>query len=129
MKLGWSAGDASASGREQIKDEVLNGRDLIKKGKDPLKKYRTVNIREAQLEDLVRQAPEFIEDGMQFVDHQRSTTRGRLDVLLVDSGRALAVAELKVVEDDGMLMQALDYFDYVHARLTDIRCVTHGRSS
>jgi hypothetical protein len=82
-----------------------------------LKKYSTVVVREAQLEDLVRQAPELIEDGMQFVDHQRSTTQGRLDVLLVDSGHALVVAELKVIEDDGMLAQGLDYYDYVHARL------------
>jgi RecB family endonuclease NucS len=82
-----------------------------------LKKYNTVIVSEAQLEDLVRQAPELIEDGMQFVDHQRSTTQGRLDVLLVDSGQALVVAELKVVEDDGMLVQGLDYYDYIHARL------------
>jgi hypothetical protein len=34
-------------------------------------------------------------------------------VLLVDSGGALVVVELKVVVDDEMLMQALDYYDYV----------------
>ena len=81
------------------------------------KVYKTVAVSETQLEDLVRQAPELIEDGMQFVDHQKITTQGRLDVLLVDSGHALVVGELKVVEDDGMLIQALDYYDYVHARL------------
>ena len=32
---------------------------------------------------------------------------------MVDSGRALVVAELKVVEDDTMLVQGIDYYDYV----------------
>lgn len=82
-----------------------------------MKKYRGVDVSEAQLEDLLRQAPELLEEGMRFVDHQRKTVSGRLDVLLVDSGRALVVAELKVVEDDGMLMQAVDYYDHVAANL------------
>jgi hypothetical protein len=82
-----------------------------------MKNYKTVVISETQLEDLVRQAPGLIEEGMQFVDHQKSTSQGRLDVLLVDSGRAMVVAELKVAEDDGILIQAVDYYDYIHARL------------
>jgi len=82
-----------------------------------MKKYKSVSVSEAELEDLVRQGAELIEEGMQFVDHQRRTTRGPLDVLLVDSGGALVVAELKVVEDDGMVTQALDYYDFVRARL------------
>jgi hypothetical protein len=44
------------------------------------------------------------------VGHQRSTESGRLDVLFVDSGHSLVVAELKVVEDDAMLFQAIDYY-------------------
>jgi hypothetical protein len=31
----------------------------------------------------------------------------------VDSGRSLVVAELKIKEDENMLMQGLDYYDYV----------------
>ena len=62
-------------------------------------------ILERDLEELVRQAPEHIEKGLRFVDHQRETDRGPLDVLLVDSGHSLAVAELKVVESDDMLWQ------------------------
>jgi hypothetical protein len=31
----------------------------------------------------------------------------------VDSGKSLLVAELKVVQDDDMLLQGLDYYDYV----------------
>jgi len=78
-----------------------------------MRKYRVVEVAEKDLEDHVRRAPELIEPGLKFVDHQAFTTRGRLDVLLVDSGRALVVAELKVVEDDGMLVQGIDYYDYV----------------
>lgn len=78
-----------------------------------MRKYRVVEISEKELEDLVRQAPELIEAGLKFVDHQAFTTRGPLDVLLVDSGRALIVAELKAVEDDTMLVQGIDYYDYV----------------
>ena len=36
---------------------------------------------------------------------------------MVDSGKSLVVAELKVMEDDGMLMQGLDYYDYVSTHL------------
>ena len=34
-------------------------------------------------------------------------------MLFVDSGKCLVVAELKVIQDDNMLVQALDYYDYV----------------
>lgn len=79
--------------------------------------YESRDIDERKLEDMVRQAPHLIEEGLKFVDRQRHTARGPLDVLLIDSGNALIVAELKTREDDGMLMQALDYFDYVSANL------------
>lgn len=78
-----------------------------------MKQYRALEISEAQLEDLIRQAPELIEPGLEFVDHQAFTDRGPLDVLLVDSGRSVVIAELKITEDDSMLVQAVDYYDYV----------------
>jgi len=78
-----------------------------------MRKYRVVEISEQQLEDLVRQAPDLIEPGLKYLGHQISTSRGPLDVLLVDSGHALVVAELKVVEEDAMLEQGIDYYDYV----------------
>jgi hypothetical protein len=78
-----------------------------------MKKYRSVDISEARLEDLIRRAPELIESGIEYVDHQVSTERGPLDVLLVDSGGSLVIAELKVLENDAMLVQAIDYYDYV----------------
>ncbi len=78
-----------------------------------MRKYRVADVSETELEDLVRQAPGLIEAGLKFVDHQAFTARGPLDVLLIDSGRALVIAELKVVEDDAMLVQGIDYYDYV----------------
>jgi len=53
-----------------------------------MRKYRAVEIKEKELEELVRQAPELIEPGLTFVDHQAFTPRGPLDVLLVDSARS-----------------------------------------
>ena len=78
-----------------------------------MKTYVKVDVSEAQLEDLVRRYAGKIEEGLAYVEHQKSAAGGRLDVLLVDSGKSLVVAELKVVQDDGMLMQGLDYYDDV----------------
>jgi hypothetical protein len=79
--------------------------------------YTYSDVSEPQLEDLVRQHVDLIEEGLRYVGHQRVTDSGRLDVLLVDSGNSLVLAELKVVEDDGMLFQAIDYYDYVSSHL------------
>ncbi|HEX8000880.1 MAG TPA: hypothetical protein VF528_21035 [Pyrinomonadaceae bacterium] len=76
-----------------------------------------MDVSEQQLEDLVRQHVDKIEDGLRYVGHQRITDSGRLDVLFVDSGQSLVLAELKVVEDDAMLFQAIDYYDYVSSNL------------
>jgi hypothetical protein len=78
-----------------------------------MKKYQQAEVSESDLEDLVRRAPDLIEDGLKFVDHQTSTPRGPLDVLMCDSGNALVLAELKVVENDAMLLQAIDYYDHL----------------
>src|SRR5262249_28333686 len=75
--------------------------------------YTKIDVTEAQLEDVIRQHANLIEDGMRYVDHQNRTPTGRLDVILVDSGKSLTVAELKIVEDDSMLMQGIDYYDHV----------------
>ena len=79
-----------------------------------VKNYKIVEVSEKELEDLIRQGTHLIEDGLKYVDHQRKTDRGRsLDMLMVDSGGALVVAELKVCEDDSMLVQGIDYYDYI----------------
>ena len=80
-----------------------------------MKKYKVVDMvgQEKLLEEMIRKVPELIEEGLKYIDHQKRTERGRLDVLLVDSGNALVVAELKTIEDDEMLVQGLDYYDYI----------------
>src|SRR3990170_2588775 len=78
-----------------------------------MKRYTKADVSEQELEDLVRRHAGLIEDGLVYVDHQKPAARGRLDVLMVDSGKSLVVAELKVTQDDGMLFQGLDYYDYV----------------
>lgn len=82
-----------------------------------MRKYTIIQIKESQLEDLIRQAPDLIEQGLRFVDHQVATERGPLDVLLVDDAGALVVAELKVESDDGILEQAIDYYDYARRNI------------
>ena len=72
------------------------------------------------MEELVRKYPEYIEQGLKYVDHQKRTDRGPLDVLFVDSGKALVVAELKVVEDDSMLVQGIDYYDYITRNIEEL---------
>ena len=79
-----------------------------------MKKYQVVDdLSERELEDIVRKSADLIEEGTRYIDHQTMTNRGPLDVLMVDSGGSLIVAELKIVEDDSMLMQGVDYYDYV----------------
>src|SRR5712691_11212217 len=78
-----------------------------------MKPYTKVDVLEQQLEDLIRRNPELIDKGLVYLDHQKTAAGGRLDVLMVDSGKSLVVAELKVIQDDGMLLQGLDYYDYV----------------
>jgi hypothetical protein len=80
-------------------------------------KYTKADVSEQELEDLVRRDAGQIEEGLIYVDHQKAAAGGRLDVLLVDSGKSLVVAELKVSEDDAMLLQALDYYDYVSTQV------------
>ena len=77
-------------------------------------------LSESELELMIREHPHFIEHGLRYVASQRRAGRGPLDLLLVDSGNALVVAELKVVISDEMLFQALDYFDYVYSNLERI---------
>ena len=85
-----------------------------------MKKYKSIEVSEKQLEDLIRQGANLIEEGVRYIDHQRNTERGPLDVLMVDSGNALIVAELKVVEDDTMLVQGIDYYDYISKNIEGI---------
>ena len=86
-----------------------------------MKKYSVVEVNENTLEELLRHYAAKIEDDLKFVDHQVKTDRDkRLDVLMVDSGGALVVVELKVIEDDGMLVQGIDYYDHASRHIDSI---------
>ena len=85
-----------------------------------MKEYKSVEVSEKQLEDLIRQGSNLVEEGVQYIDHQRNTERGPLDVLMVDSGNSLIVAELKIIEDDAMLVQGIDYYDYISKNIEGI---------
>jgi hypothetical protein len=82
-----------------------------------LKRYKQIEVTETKLEDLLRIGTDLIEDGLVYLDHQKNTDKGRLDVLLIDSGKSAVVAELKVTEDDSMLFQGIDYYDYVSTNI------------
>jgi len=85
-----------------------------------MKKYRSIDVSEKELEDLIRQGADLIEEGLRYIDHQRMTDRGQLDILMADSGNALVVAELKIVEDDTTLVQGIDYYDYLSRNIEGI---------
>lgn len=79
--------------------------------------YKREELAEKDLENKIIKYPGLIEDGLQYLEHQRHTSTGRLDILFADSNGTIAVAELKVVEDPHMLFQALDYFDFVAEKI------------
>ena len=92
-----------------------------------MKNYTQIQVNENTLEELIRHYSSKIEEGLIYVDHQVKTDREkRLDVLMVDSGGSLIVAELKVFEDDGMLLQGIDYYDYV-TRNHEFLCHTYSK--
>lgn len=74
-------------------------------------------LSESDLEFMIREQPHLIEPDLKWVASQRKAGRGPLDLLLIDSGNALVVAELKAARSDEMLFQALDYFDHVYSNL------------
>ena len=75
--------------------------------------YTRADLAEKDLEDRIIRHPQLIEPDLRYLEHQRHTSSGRLDILFADGNNTLVVAELKVVEDSYMLIQALDYFDFV----------------
>jgi endonuclease NucS-like protein len=84
--------------------------------------YKPVQLEsEAQLEDLLFGDPSVVEDGMKVLGRQWHTDRGPLDLLLLDRDGRVVVAELKLDEDDDMLMQGVDYVGWVHENLEAVR--------
>ena len=59
--------------------------------------YSRNELSEKDLEDRIIRYPELIEEGLIYLEHQRPTTTGRLDVLFLDSNNILTIAEIKVI--------------------------------
>jgi predicted transport protein len=69
--------------------------------------------KESDLEELICADPNCLEEGFKIVDRQVKTSYGPISILGIDSGNCLTIVELKVVPNEEMLMQALDYFAWV----------------
>jgi hypothetical protein len=78
-----------------------------------MRKYKSVEIIENQLEDMIRTGSEMIEEGLKYVDHQKIPGKDQMDVLFLDRGKCMVAAEINIVEDDNMLLHGLDYYNYV----------------
>jgi hypothetical protein len=70
---------------------------------------------ERDLEALVLKDPDAVEPGLRVLTHQRRANGKFIDVLCADKENVLVVMELKIVGDDEMLFQALEYYDFVSA--------------
>lgn len=68
---------------------------------------------ERELEALVIKDIQAVEEGLVYLDHQKRANGKFIDVLASDRDGVLVVMELKLGEDDGMLVQSLEYYDYV----------------
>jgi hypothetical protein len=69
---------------------------------------------ERELEALIKKYPGQIEKGLKYLDHQLQVGRGFMDILFVDPDGVLVVGELKIIDDEGILMQAIKYYDVVY---------------
>ena len=85
-----------------------------------LEEVKILNITEAELETYVKLSLNEIEAGLTLIDTQVNTYRGPLDILAVDNEGCLMVIELKAREDDGMLLQAMDYYDWVQENIDTV---------
>lgn len=80
--------------------------------------FKRITIRDERiLEDLILQDPEALEDELSVLDHQVVTDSGPLDVLAMDGSGVLTLLELKIIESDDMLLQALRYYDWVYTNI------------
>jgi hypothetical protein len=82
---------------------------------------KQIKIAEKELEAMLKDNLHLIEEGLQFIDNQIVAGRGPLDILAVDNGGSLVVMELKVVESDDMLVQALDYYDWTLKHIDSVK--------
>jgi len=65
---------------------------------------------EAALHILIGSELDAIEDGLELLQHEYPSGKGIIDFLCIDSGQRLVIIEVKLLEDDNVLFQALRYF-------------------
>jgi hypothetical protein len=76
---------------------------------------------EKELEQLLIKEPRYLKYGIKILKNQFPTSTGPLDILFLDDKKVAGIIEIKKDEDDGMLIQALRYFDYVNENLDAIK--------
>jgi hypothetical protein len=93
------------------------------------KMFKRLDIdQERELEAQVVKDPEALEDGLTYLSHQRAANGNYIDVLAADSDGVIVVIELKVGEEDDMLLQALEYYDYVSSNRDRIAKEYEGKT-
>ena len=76
--------------------------------------FKKIEIeKERELKDLIKHSPGSVEQGLRVLIDEFPVESGAIDLLCVDSGNVLTIVELKIHEDDSMLMQAIRYYDAV----------------
>ena len=77
-------------------------------------RFRSLRFRnENELEQILLADLEVIEQGLIFIDNQVPIGSGFIDILARDIDGTLVILEVKLDEDDRMLQQALEYYDFV----------------
>jgi hypothetical protein len=76
---------------------------------------------EFQLREMLASNPEAIEKDFIVLKQEFPTESGPIDLLCVDNEGRLCVVELKLGQDDTMLLQALRYYDWVYANRDRIK--------
>lgn len=76
---------------------------------------------EKELEHLIVSELRIVEAGLKIIKHQLPTDTGPSDIIFVDENGRVGIMELKVIEDDNMLLQAFKYFDYINENLDAIK--------
>jgi hypothetical protein len=76
--------------------------------------FKKIDIeKEHELEQLIIKNPDEVEEGLIFLTHQQQVSGGFIDVLCVDKDGIFVIIELKISDDDGIILQGLHYYDYV----------------
>ena len=82
--------------------------------------------RESELRSMLGNNPNIIENGLVVLKQEFSTESGLIDLLCADSEGRLCIIELKLGQDDNMLLQALRYYDWVYSNRDRIREMFKG---